>query len=472
MYQKPFVLFSGVLAVLVIGIVVYISTMSGAFGERAATTITLQPDIEYQTMHGWEATASVAEGKQREIFDLAKDAILDSIVNDTGINRVRLEVKSGVENTQRAWERYISGKLDTKGWQALRYATVNDNNDPNVIDWAGFDFSKLDTAIEDDVLPMRERLAARGETLFINLCYVAFTQQITDGEYIHDDPEEYAELVLATYLHLRDKYGFIPDTWEVILEPDLVPEWTPHRIGEAIVATARRLKENGFMPRFVVPSVTDTGNAPRFIKGIAGVKGAMQYVAEFSYHRYRHATLKNVEEIAWSGKKYDKPTAMLELWFGRGNSKVLFEDLTAGNVSSFQGRTIFGQFDMSISADGKPHFSIRKEVVENSQVYRYVRMGAVRIGADSSRRSNALPVAFKNPNGNVVVAVLVAKPSLLIVNNLPAGEYQISYASNGKRVVEPNPVTVTAGGEVNYDMAQPGVITFAELANAGDAARP
>ena len=469
MYRKPFLLLSGTLAILVAGAIIFISGSSDAVGEPATTTITLKPDTEYQIMRGWEATADVAEGKQRQVFDLAKDAMLDSIVDEIGINRVRLEIKSGAENTQRAWERYSSGELDAKGWHALRYATVNDNSDPNVIDWAGFDFSKLDNAVEDDVLPMRERLAARGEKLFINLCYVAFTQQITDGEYIHDDPEEYAELVLATFLHLRDKYGFVPDTWEVILEPDLVAEWTPHRIGKAIVATARRLKENGFTPRFVIPSVTDTGNAPRFIKGIASVKGAMQYVAEFSYHRYKHATLKNVEEIAWSAERYAKPTSMLEFWFGRGNSKVLFEDLTAGNVSSFQGRTLFGQFDMSISTDGKPHFSIRKEVVENSQLYRYIRVGAVRIGVDSSRRSNVLPVAFRNPNGAIVVALLVNKPSLLIMNNLPAGHYQVSYASNGKRVVEPNPIIVTASGEAKYDMAQPGVVTFAELSDAGEA---
>ncbi|MEZ5922143.1 MAG: GMC oxidoreductase [Parvularculaceae bacterium] len=463
MRPLPVLFLSGVFAALAAGTLIYLAVTPEALGEGETATITLKPGAEYQTMRGWEATTDIAEGKQRKIFFGAKDAILDSVVNDVGINRVRLEIKSGSENTTRVWRRYMAGELDVKAWRALRYATVNDNDDPNVINWAGYDFAQIDEAIDDDVLPIRERLAARGEKLFVNLCYVAFTKQITDGAYIHDDPEEYAEFVLATYLHLQKKYGLVPDTWEVILEPDLVPQWTPRKIGESIVAAARRLKENGFTPRFVIPSVTDTANVTRFLEGIAKVKGAMQYVAEISYHRYRNATRNNVETVAVRGAQYKKPTSMLELWFGRANSEVLFEDLTVGNASAFQGRTVLGNYDLSFSSDGKPQFALRKEVVENSQVYRFVRMGAVRLGAESTRPLNARPVAFRNPNGGVVVAVLVARPSSLVLKDLPAGRYSLSYAHGGQRVVEPNPLVVTAGGDVRFEMPVSGVVTFAAL---------
>ena len=48
------------------------------------------------------------------------------------------------------------------------------------------------------MLPLRQLAQARGEPLWINLNYVAFTGQIGAGlEYIHDDPDEYAEFVLG-----------------------------------------------------------------------------------------------------------------------------------------------------------------------------------------------------------------------------------------------------------------------------------
>ncbi|MBI4674397.1 MAG: hypothetical protein HY741_22360 [Chloroflexi bacterium] len=45
-------------------------------------------------------------------------------------------------------------------------------------------------------LPMRQKLQARGESLFLNVCYVAFTS----NPYMqYTNAEEYAEFVLATY---------------------------------------------------------------------------------------------------------------------------------------------------------------------------------------------------------------------------------------------------------------------------------
>jgi len=99
----------------------------------------------------------------------------------------------------------------------VRYTKINDNDDPRVINWAGFQFSSLDWKIENLVIPLKRLFEQRGMKLFINLCYVAFTGQIRDGEYIHDNPDEHAEFVLATYLHMQEKYGFVPDTWEVTL---------------------------------------------------------------------------------------------------------------------------------------------------------------------------------------------------------------------------------------------------------------
>jgi glycosyl hydrolase family 30 len=60
------------------------------------------------------------------------------------------------------------------------------------------------------------------------MSYVASTKQIVGGSYHHDKPDEYAEAVPTTYLHLRHKYGIAPDTWEVLLESDQIDASNPN----------------------------------------------------------------------------------------------------------------------------------------------------------------------------------------------------------------------------------------------------
>lgn len=449
-------------------VALFISACSPASGNQSAV-ITIDPAEKHQTMRGWEASIDFPDGSpQRERFLEAKETIFDKAVDEVGIDRLRLTIKSGAENTMRAWDQYQSGKIDYQQWRPLRYPTVNDNNDPNVINWDGFDFSEIDFLIEQQVLPMRERLTARGRRLFINLCYVAFTKQIEHGLYLHDDPEEYAEFVLATYLHLQEKFGFVPDSWEVILEPDLVSQWTPKLIGKAIVAAAKRLEENGFTPNFVAPSVTNTANGPRFIEAIASVKGAMDYVSEFSYHRYRKGSPENVAAIARLGEKYDKPTAMLEFWFGRGNINVLFEDLTVGNVSSFQGRTLAGHFDIKPAEDGSLKVVMRNDARDNRLIYRSVRMGAVRIGAKSSAKNLAIPVAFVNTDGGEVVSVRTLSAAELEIRGMAPGAYEFAFMAEKGKALDTRMETVGADGVAALSIPAKGVMTLAARSPNGE----
>jgi len=235
-----------------------------------AVEITLDPDQRFQTIEGWEATADlyVDPGKP----DPAHRAeMLERVVKEIGINRVRLEIRAGAESPSDIITRFVGGEFGYEQLKSQSYAAFNDNNDPNLINWDGFDFAELDWHIDKTVLPLRQRLKARGESLTVNLTYVAFR----DGWFFHQNPEEYGEFVLATYLHMRRKYGFVPDTWEAILEPDMSTNaWSGWVIGQAVVAASRRLEENGFNAAFVVPSVTNMDNAARLLDEIATVEGA------------------------------------------------------------------------------------------------------------------------------------------------------------------------------------------------------
>ena len=263
--------------------------------------------------------------------------LLRGAVEKAGITRLRLEVRSGVEGPAGGFDKFVRDG-SSKAWRQRRYVVSNDNADPRIINWAGFDFSEMDRDVEMAVLPMRKLLAARGEKLFVNLCYVGFVEGRPN---LHENPEEYAEFALATMLHLREKYGLEPDSWEVILEPDLAGRWSGQRIGRTILATSRRFAENGIRVGFVAPSTTSMANASRYFDDMLKVDGALPHLAELSYHRYSGVNGRALANLTERSARYHVPIAMTELWFGRAGPDVLFEDLGAGAVA-FQNRVVGG----------------------------------------------------------------------------------------------------------------------------------
>jgi hypothetical protein len=319
----------------------------------------------------------------------------------------------------------------------------------------------LDWHVDNAVQPMREIFAARGEKLFLNLTYVAFTGQIVDGEYLHDDPEEYGEFVLATYLHLQEKYGFVPDAWEVILEPDNVEQWKrdPRLIGRAIVAAARRLEENGFTPSFIAPSVTNMKNAVPYFDALASVPGALQYVRELSYHRYWGSPLQAIADRA---REAGVGTSMLEFWFGRATYEVLYEDLTVGNNIVWQGRLMHEQFDLKGAQEGMP-LTLAEDVRYTRQYTAYIRAGALRIDAPSTDPGVFDPLAFINPDGSYVVVIKTRQKGEAAIHGLPAGEYEISYAVTDGSVIRDEPVAIQPGEVLRAKIPSRGVLTIAAL---------
>lgn len=435
------------------------SLLATSCGAQTAEVV-LDPKTVLQTMRGWEVTGEIAdvEDNSDKALPYYQDDLIALAVDRVGINRLRLEVRSGAENTDRNWERYSARQVTYKQWRPLRYATVNDNDDPHVLNKAGFDFAELDNGVEQMVIPLQKRLAARGERLFVNLCYVAFTSQLAGGAYHHNDPEEYAEFVLATYLHLKEKYGLTPDTFEVILEPDLVG-WSGTQIGERMVAAAKRLRAEGFKPAFVVPSVTDMGNAPRMIDEILAVPGAAETIAEISYHRYQGGTKENLKAIVDRAERHNLPTAMTEWWFENATHKVLYEDLTLGRNAAWQINVLMDLAERNLANPTKPVLKLRETSRYTSQYFRYARMGAHRIGATSNAGRRVEPVAFINPNGAYAVVMKAEKASEIVVKGLPAGEYRVSYAVPSGSVELPAATRVAAGGVLSTAIPDEGVIS-------------
>ncbi|PWE32936.1 hypothetical protein DDZ14_07545 [Maritimibacter sp. 55A14] len=417
-----------------------------------AAEITLDPGQRFQTMSGWEATADLPDNPTAPVYAAYRAEQLDRTVAEVGINRVRLEIRSGAESSTGIISRFIRGEIGFDDWKNTRYQSDNDNDDPFTINWDGFDFAELDWHVERTVLPLRDRLARRGERLIVNLCYVAFD----NGQTFHMAPEEYAEFVLATYLHLDRKYGFTPDLWELVLEPDLPRDgWTGAQMGAAMAATSKRLRAHGFTPAFVAPSVTNMKHAVPYVEAIADVPGAMRDFVELSYHRYGGRGTEVLRDIARTAGGYGLRTGMLEWWFGRATHEVLHEDLTVGMNSAWQGRVVRGLHDVGPGNTLSP----RPEVRYTLQYFRHVRHGAVRIGAATDSPGLFDPVAFVNPDGRYTVVVKAARAGVVAIAGLPEGRYRVSYAVRRGSAELPAPVATGPDRRLAAEIPGAGVLT-------------
>lgn len=432
----------------------------------------------FQTIQGWEATAwasqwACGEGAANEfpaVFDTYQQELLERLVDELGITRIRLEVRAGSENPRDLFGEFRNRLLVYSDISKLWYITVNDNDDPYVMNPAGFHFSELDFNIEKIINPLRQILQARGEPLYVNLNFVQFRPSPYE---LAEHPEEYAEFMLAAFRHLDQRYGWVPDAIEMILEPDNTVPWNGTTIGRALVATAQRLNDAGYDPEFIAPSTADMGNATNYFDDLVAVPGALQVVDELAYHRYRGVSNGNLTRIGQYAQQYAVRTSMLE-HIGSG-AWDLHSDLKVGQVSAWAQYAIGG---CGTNDPGGRHYLI--DVQQNPtnppvilasrshflrQYFRYVRPGAVRV--DATSEVGALdPVAFVNLDGKFVVVVKALQARSFSIGGLPAGRYGVVYTTGPddrnpvqSGVAAPD-VTVAAGEPLLTSIPTRGIITI------------
>lgn len=450
--------------------VVSVAALFGSALAYGQVHVTVDANTHHQVMNGWEVVAWAGhEPSSHEAeFLLIQDELMDRAVDEVGINRVRLEVRSGAETDVDYWTQYQQGIIPYDTWRANRYATVNDNGDPNSTNASGFIFSELDHTVVSIVEPLRQRLVANGEALYVNLNYVAFTAQITSGAYHHDDADEYAEFVLATYQHLDNTYGWVPDAWEIILEPDNVSQWNGTYLGQAMVAAQNRLLAAGYTPRFVAPSNTNMGNAATYFDGLAGVAGALTYLDELCYHRYGGVSPANLQALVTRGNNNGLKLAMLEWWNNGNTIDVFLEDLIDGQNSAIQQSVLAGPaaalnelplYSIDVSNPANPTLTMTNKTRLRRQYYKWVRLGAQRIDA-SSDDGAFVPAAFINTDQAWVVVVQGDTGADIEVSGLPAGTYHANYSTQAAFDVQLADQSIGGGQSLSGSIPEAGVITF------------
>jgi hypothetical protein len=448
-------------------------------GGVPATHVTLDPAKRFQTIDGWATvTRYWEEDKANDRFDTSfepyVEAVAKFLVDDVGINAVRLEILSGMENPQDYWKRFYEGRLGYREYAAHRYEKINDDADPGTQNTSGFQFDLFDYRVRTAVLPLKRALEARGERLHLNLCYVDFRSNASAGRTVQgslshaNDPEEFAEFVLVYFRRLREKYDLMPDSFEIVLEPENTAAWGGQQIGQALVVVADRLREQGFTPDLLAPSNTSMGNAIRYFDEMIRVPGVAERLDTFVYHRYRRQRASDVERIASRARERGLETAMLETI--DAGIDTLLEDLTLGQVSAWQlwgpaarlesrdSGAVYALVDTA-SAPANPRIVRSKRADELSHVFRHVRRGAVRVDSRSSPASQT-SAAFINPDGQWVVVVrLVSATEKLTIAGLPAGEYGMRFTGDSGSHVDSGSVTVSSNGTLTTVPPAPGVLT-------------
>lgn len=427
-----------------------------------ADAIVLDPSITYQTIVGWEATAQTGHTEFSDDYPKWRDRALDLSINEVGINRVRVEIRSGLEGPVDYFSGYLSGQIDRTTLKKHRYLPENDNDDASSINPDGFQFSMTDLTIDQVVLPMKRRMEANGEELYVNLTYVAFNKDAT----LHrTNPDEYAELMLAFFQHMQGKYGFVPDAIEIILEPDLAG-WNGTEIGEAMVATGRVLEANGIdAPDFIAPSTTSMANAISYFDEMIQVPDVSEYLTEISYHRYKDSTESNAQELAERAADHGFSTSMLE-HIG-ADYEELHQDLTVANNSAWQQYTQAYPTDdngaqyivIGDPNEDAPSVEIGKRTRFLQQYFKYIRAGAIRI--DATRIEGFWPAAFINADGGYVVVVKSEHGGKFSILGLPPAAYGLSYTVDSFSSVELPIKSLSTENEVlSAEIPDAGVITI------------
>lgn len=441
---------------------------------EGAIRVVIDTLTRLQRIDGWETTLRMWE--QDKVNDRFASSIeqyatqtAQYLVDSVGINTVRLQVNSGLENPRDDWAPFYSGAMSYTDWSPGRYEKVNDNSDPMVANLAGFHFESLDYLVDRMLLPMQAALAARGERLRINVNYLDFKWNAArQGTLNHaTNPAEFAEFVLVCFQHLRDKYGIIPDSFEMILEPENTVSWTGENIGRAMVAVAARLSANGFHPEFIAPSTTAMNHALPYFNALLAVPGTGNLISTLAYHRYGGESEATARAIRDAAAARGIKTAMLEK-VGAGIDELM-EDLTVANVSGWQQWAIadeathgdagafYLRVDIFRPAPGAIKMAARTPHL--AAVFRHVRQGAVRVGS-SSTASTQTTAAFVHPDGRAVVVIRpqgATAAGLTAVEGLPAGTYAIQLTSEFGVESTPSPVTIAAGGWVPIQVPRGGV---------------
>jgi O-glycosyl hydrolase len=413
------------MAVAALGAAVVTGTVTG----YAAVTVTVDNSVEYQTVLGWGASSWSPPWPTKAL----KEEVMREAVNDLGLTRLRLEGPSGNRSNNRRWE-----------W-------LNDNGDPEEINWAAFNTARLDEQVVEMVIPFKQRVEANGDP-FNTYVSPSFFDGGSSGEvppWMFHSPGEYAEFASAFLLYLKSAHGIEADYYCILNEAGNNNPFSASVVGRMIKALGPRLQTLGLRTKIQFPECVNADTSWNYIQALQDDAEVWRYVGAISYHLYGgNSARPNIRDFAVSRGLPTGQTEYMGLTMDH-----LYDDLTQGGVSYWEIYGIGSQVTWNynrFSREGK-YWSFR-------QVMHYVRPGAVRIGCTSDDAS-LRTLAFVKDEKTTVVLINGSGSRAVNVRNLPAGTYGVCQSVSDAAYEELGLRTVTSKSSLSVNVPSNTVMT-------------
>jgi len=421
------------------------ATITIVSGNNNTPNVTVDPAQTFQTWEAWEVASTNSADPPYSYSTALADSVTHLAASELGINRIRL---------QATWNN-IETDGSSSGNPDSPFSWKNDNADPNGTNAGGFRWTEFDKIVTKWVLPLKQRA---GADFLLNLNVVCMQSSCAP---VRANPAEYAEFGVTVLEHLRSTFNLTPQYFELMLEPQV----TGTELGQDWAALRTRMQAAGFTGiKFIAPSLVNSNQTVSYANAVMAVPGNPS-LDEISYHRYGAPTGSTLPNIAQLAGSIGANTSMLE-HIGADQDE-LYDDLTKANNSAWQRYILAGPVPTTAQKQGKYIFvtpstgaiTLEPGTWYLRQYMKYIRRGALRVGATSTS-GTIKPVAFKRPDGKLVLVANTSAAATLDVGGLPAGDYQVSFSTAAQPGAVGAVQTILAGQTLTITIPASGVITI------------
>ena len=384
----------------------------------------------------------------------AQREILTRLYTDLGLTRVRLTIDPGIE-------------------------PVNDNSDPDVIDWSKF--VVRGRKVDDQVTFVKQAIPYGLQTYWPSPLLLERWMKASDID-------EHVEWAMAVLLRLKER-GLPVPYYSPMNEPGnavvhggqgLLATW----LTEMVKRLGRRMRKEGIQTMLVIPDDINPAEAYKRIVPVLADAEARQYVGAIAYHLYGDGDRYRAE-IRDIALKYKIPVWMSEFsdrdyatydgamrW-----AQMIHELITGSGVSAvdymwgYFGVWSLGGSDSLVNMDFDNGvfrgYKLTRAYYLSGQYSRFVRPGYVRIDA-ALRFPGILVSAFKGVSEIVVVVIntnQVPRPVEISARGVTALQTVLPTRTSATERWQVLPAIPTDGTRFSARLAAESVTTFVARLN-------
>jgi hypothetical protein len=359
----------------------------------AAASASVDFSATHQTMEG-NGAAVISWAGHDQVPEYADAAFYDKLVNDLGATAVRVPV----------WPNFES---------------VNDNNDPNVFNWAAFDSQQLAYTMS-----FFQRMKERGVSTFLMSVWtppywMKTNLSLQSGGHLRPDMrEEFAEYLAAVVIAGKRDFGI--DVTAVSMQNEqFFNEWYESALlddiglRETVLAVQKKFKAEGLTTKVLAnEDVGGTGSANRwkFFNNplLADPQVDRTNLLIGSHTAGAPAMAEQAAQLAGSGVNLwytevsGRPNNLWDALMGAAEASDAF---TKANASAyFYWQFSDGPNSLTSSLMNRGNSTIKYEMMKH--IYKYIRPGMQRVTSTTSD-ANLHMGAYKDPNNGAQTITMV-----------------------------------------------------------------